>query len=79
MKFIKLILVVAVFSMTTACMGGYYMVTDTVNDKNYYTKKVKSLKSGAVSFKDATNGAQVTLQNNAVQTIKKDEFKAAVE
>jgi len=79
MKLAKLVLVVMSFAFVTGCMGGYYMVTDTVNDKNYYTKRVKSLKSGAVSFKDATNGAQVTLQNNSVQTIPKSQFKDAVD
>jgi len=78
MKTMKLVFVVTVFSMLAACTS-YYQVTDTVNGGEYYTKKVKNLKSGAVSFKDAKTGAQVTLQNNAVQVVDKAAYQEGIQ
>jgi len=74
MKITKLLMILAAFGSLTACMS-YYQVTDTVNGTEYYTKSVKNMKSGAVSFTDKETGARVTLQNSAVRKIDKDEYK----
>lgn len=61
----------------TAC-GSYYMVKDPSSEKTYYTQKIKDKKEGAVNFKDAVTGSEVTIQNSEVTRIKKDEFKKAI-
>jgi hypothetical protein len=58
--------------------ASYYMVTDPVSKKVYYTKDVDDKKSGAVVFKDAQTGHRVTLQNSEVKEIDRKEFKQAV-
>ena len=78
MNRIGTIAVVLSIVMLSGCLG-YYQVTDTVNGTDYYTKKVKNIKGGGVSFTDASNGATVTLQSNEVKKIDKDTYKANVE
>jgi len=71
-----------VLSITVLCSiagcGTYYRVTDTTTNTAYYTKKVKSEKSGAVKFTDQSSGATVTLQSSKVEKIKKAEYRAGV-
>ncbi|MFH1981352.1 MAG: hypothetical protein ABIL58_05890 [Pseudomonadota bacterium] len=65
-----------VFTLVSACGGGYYRVKDPVSDKTYYTTDVDEEKGGAIKLKDANTGSTVTLQNSEVTKIKKEEFKA---
>jgi len=53
----------------------YYAVTDPVSQKTYYTHKVKHSK-GAVRFKDATTGREVSLASAEVDNVDKGTFKA---
>jgi len=59
-------------------LGGcasYYQVTDPSTGKVYYTQEVER-DDGAVTFKDANSGAEVTLQNTEVKEINKETFRA---
>ena len=49
-------------------------VTDPSTGKVYYTQDVNNRGNGALSFKDAGTGDQVTLQNSQVAKVSKDEF-----
>ncbi|MBL8224139.1 MAG: hypothetical protein JNM50_02315 [Chromatiales bacterium] len=55
----------------------YYKVTDPTSQKVYYTTEVDQQKGGSVSLKDASSGAQVTIQNSEVVEISSDEYKTA--
>jgi len=78
MKAVRMFLVVAACAAMISCVSfsGYYKVTDTVNGTEYYTKRVKSLRGGAIRFKDASTGATVRLEKHSVENIEKDEFSA---
>ena len=55
--------------------GGYYAVRDPGSGTQYYTTDVdKTGNTGAVKFKDAKSGSEVTLQSSEVKEISKDEF-----
>ena len=62
----------------TAC-GNYYMVKDPSNGNTYYTEKVSKESGGAVKFKDANTGSDVTIQNSEVTEIPKEEYKKNTE
>ena len=55
--------------------GSYYRVTDPVSKNFYYTKDIDQLKSGAIKFKDARTGSEVTLQSSEVKEIDSKEFQ----
>ena len=55
--------------------GSYYKVTDPASKSVYYTENVEQLKSGAVKFKDAKTGSEITLQSSEVKEIESKEFK----
>ena len=76
-KLFVLFLTLFLTLLFTAC-GSYYMVKDPSSDKTYYTQKIKDKREGAVNFKDAVTGSEVTIQNSEVTEIKKDEFKQAI-
>ncbi len=76
-KLFVLFLTLFMMLLFSAC-GSYYMVKDPASDRTYYTQKVKTKKEGAVAFKDAVSGSEVTIQNSEVTKIKKDEFKKAI-
>jgi len=68
------------FMLLSGCMAkGYWMVNDPYTKTVYYTTKLETLGSGAVSFIDAQTGKEVSIQNSEVQTMTEDAFKAAVE
>ena len=59
--------------LATAC-ASYYKVTDPTSGSIYYTDKVKQTSGGAVTFKDARSGADVTIQNSEIKEISEKEF-----
>ena len=73
-KLFVLFLTLFMMLLFTAC-GSYYMVKDPSSEKTYYTQKIKDKKEGAVQFKDAITGSEVTIQNSEVTKIKKEDFK----
>lgn len=70
-------------ALTLAMLGGctYYRVTDPDSGRVYYTNNWMAGRygySGAVQFKDALTGANVTLSSSEVQEITKDEYDSPV-
>jgi hypothetical protein len=63
-----------VLSLSLMGCTSYYRVTDPSSGKIYYTHDVNNRDTGAVSFKDAGTGDQVTLQNSQVTKVSKEEF-----
>ena len=61
--------------LASAGCGTYYRVTDPNSGRVYYTDDVKRGSQGAVQFKDAKSGADVTLQASEVLEISSDDFK----
>ena len=80
MIFRKRLLGAAVLMMLLAgCFGSYYVVRDPASGTQYYTTDVgKAGVSGAVKFKDAKSGSEVTLQSSEVKEISKDDYSKAV-
>jgi hypothetical protein len=77
MSFRKRWLGATVLTMFLAgCFGGsYYAVRDPGSGAQYYTTDVdRTGNAGAVKFKDAKSGSEVTLQSSEVKEISKDEF-----
>ena len=60
--------------LMTGC-ASYYKITETKNNRVYYTTSYSSKKSGAITFKDAATGAKVTLLEHSMQKIDKEEFE----
>lgn len=58
--------------------GSYYKVTDPASKSIYYTEDVDQMKNGAVKFKDAKAGSQVTLQSSEIKEIDSKEFKQGI-
>jgi uncharacterized protein YceK len=56
--------------------GSYYKVTDPASKSVYYTESIDQMKSGAVKFKDAKTGGEITLQSSEVKEIDSKEFEA---
>ena len=67
----------ALVSLMVAGCATYYTVTDPASGKSFYTTKVDRALSGAVSFKDAVSGSEVTLQSSEVLKIPGGEFEQA--
>ena len=80
MIFRKRLLGAAVLTMLLAgCFGSYYLVRDPASGTQYYTTDVgKAGVSGAVKFKDAKSGSEVTLQSSEVKEISKDDYNKAI-
>ncbi len=57
--------------------GSYYKVTDPASKNIYYTEDIDQMKSGAVKFKDAKTGGEITLQSSEVKEIDSKEFQDA--
>ncbi len=53
----------------------YYRATDPASGRMYYTDEVKRTPQGAVQFKDAKSGADVTLQASEVLKISSDDYE----
>jgi uncharacterized protein YceK len=69
----------AVFLICVAFLAGcgsYYKVTDPASKNIYYTEDIEQMKSGAVKFKDAKTGGEITLQSSEVKEIDSKEFEA---
>jgi hypothetical protein len=76
MKLKGMVLIVTIFLVLgIAGCGSYYQVRDPASDSLYYTTDIEKKREGAITFKDAKSGADVTLQNSEVKEISKDEFK----
>jgi hypothetical protein len=56
--------------------GSYYKVTDPASKSVYYTESIDQMKSGAIKFKDAKTGGEITLQSSEVKEIDSKEFEA---
>lgn len=54
--------------------ASYYKVTDPASKNVYYTEDIDQMKYGAVKFKDAKTGSDVTLQSSEVKEIDSKEF-----
>ncbi len=68
-------------AVVTGGCTKYYQVSDPTGSKTYYTNDFdggRHENSGAVRFKDAKTGAEVTLQSSEVKEIEKKDFEAAV-
>ena len=74
------LIVLAAFMMTgpAGCGSNYYFVKDPVGGGAYYTKEVEVVSGGAVTFRDARNGATVTIQNSSVREITEEEFNVGI-
>jgi hypothetical protein len=62
-------------------LGGcasYYKITDPASKSIYYAEDVDQMKSGAVRFKDAKTGGEITLQSSEVKAIDSKEFKEGI-
>ena len=57
--------------------ASYHQVTDPNTKTVYYTKHLRSRRSGAVVFRDAATGQKVTLQNSEVKKITRSQFDQA--
>ncbi len=76
-KWAVLVAALVCAAMLAGCgSSNYYKVRDTTTDKIYYTSEVDRNSNGSIRFKDENTGSRVTLQNSAVTSINKDEFKA---
>jgi uncharacterized protein YceK len=58
--------------------GSYYKVTDPASKSIYYTEDIDQMKSGAVKFKDAKTGGEITLQSSEVKEIDSKEFEEGI-
>ena len=65
---------ISVLAMVVGC-GSYYKVTDPASKSIYYTDDIDQMKGGAVKFRDARTGSDVTLQSSEVKEIESEEFK----
>jgi len=74
MKKIVVCLICVVFIV--GC-GSYYKVTDPASKSIYYTESIDQMSTGAVKFKDAKTGGEITLQSSEVKEIDSKEFKEA--
>jgi uncharacterized protein YceK len=75
MKKLVACLICAVFLV--GC-GSYYKVTDPASKSIYYTEDIDQMKSGAVQFKDAKTGGEITLQSSEVKEIDSKEFEEGI-
>ena len=55
------------------------MVKNPSTGNIYYTDNIDKEKSGAVKFKDANTGSEVTIQNSEVSKVPKEEYKKNTE
>lgn len=58
--------------------GSYYKVTDPTSKNIYYTEDIDQIKNGAIKFKDAKAGSQVTLQSSEIKEINSKEFEEGI-
>lgn len=65
-------------AVVVAGCTSYYRVNDPAGTREYYTTEIDRTKAGAITFKDAKGGGEVTLQSSEVKEISEEEFNAAV-
>jgi hypothetical protein len=64
----------ALTALLAGC-GGYYAVRDPASSTQYYTTDVdKAGSTGAIKFKDAKTGSEITLQSSEVKEISKEDY-----
>lgn len=73
-KVLRLLVCVLFLAMVAGC-ASYYKVTDPASKNIYYTEDIDQMKYGAVKFKDAKTGSEVTLQSSEVKEIDSKEFE----
>jgi hypothetical protein len=79
MIFRKRLLGAMTLMMLLAGCGGYYAVRDPASSTQYYTTDVdKAGSAGAIKFKDAKTGSEITLQSSEVKEISKDDYTKGV-
>ena len=62
---------------TVLLAGGcttYYQIRDPESGNVYYADDMKTLDGGAVRFRDAVTGNEVTVQDSDVKVISEEEF-----
>jgi hypothetical protein len=75
MIFRKRLLGAMALTMLVAGCGSYYQVRDPASSTQYYTTDVdKAGSAGAVKFKDAKTGSEITLQSSEVKEISKEDY-----
>ena len=79
MKKVCVVIVIAMAVSFLAGCGSYYKVTDPASKSIYYTNDIDQMKNGAVKFKDAKTGSNITLQSSEVKEIDSKEFKEGTE
>jgi hypothetical protein len=74
----RLLGAMALAALLAGC-GTYYTVRDPASSTQYYTTDVdKAGSSGAVKFKDAKTGSEITLQSSEVKEISKEDYNKGV-
>jgi uncharacterized protein YceK len=73
----RVVLCVVCVAFLCGC-GSYYKVTDPTSKNIYYTEDIDQIKNGAIKFKDARAGSQVTLQSSEIKEINSKEFEEAI-
>lgn len=72
----KVVICVICVFLLVGC-GSYYKVTDPASKNVYYTTDIEETKGGAIKFKDAKSGSDVTLQSSEIKEIRSEEFEKA--
>ncbi|HOD36399.1 MAG TPA: hypothetical protein PLR20_10065 [Syntrophales bacterium] len=72
----RLVMCVICVFLLVGC-GSYYKVTDPASKNVYYTTDIEETKGGAIKFKDAKSGSDVTLQSSEIKEIGSEEFEKA--
>lgn len=70
-------MVVLGLALVGGCGSSYYKVSDINTNKVYYTQQLNRSNTGALSFTNARDGAQITLQNSSVESITKQQYENA--
>lgn len=71
---IRVMVSVLALGMLAGC-ASYYRVTNPAGGQVYYTQQVNKLGQGAVKFKDARTGSEITIQNSEVSPITETEYQ----
>lgn len=69
-------LIAAAGGFVTGCTS-YYQVTDPDTNRIYYTDKLDRRDSGAIRFKDARTGAEITLPASEITVLSKEQYDTA--
>ena len=70
------IIMVCLFVLGMVSCANYYQIKDPNSGTIYYADDIeKAGEGGAIQFKDAITGYEVTLQNSEVKEITEEEFE----